>query len=365
MTARLTLHDRHAALGARFAPFAGYEMPMRYTTIKDEHRAVRERVGVFDVSHMGEVFVRGADAVLAVDRLVTNDMTRLADGQALYTAMCTPDGGIVDDLIIYRRSAEEVLIVVNAANRDGDVAWIREHITGDVRVDDESDRWAQIAVQGPSALSVVAALAPDAAELKTFYGATMNVAGVEAWVSRTGYTGEDGVEIYAAQDDIVSLFDALMAAGEAHGIQAIGLGARDTLRLEARLMLYGNDIDRSTSPLEAGLGWVVKFTERPFIGKDALAEQKQAGLRRRLRGLTLEGRGVLRAGYEVFASDERVGVTTSGGVAPSLDDASIGLAYIDVPHHQSERLEVEIRGRRVPVRLSTKPFYRRPAKVTA
>lgn len=359
MTRLLPLHERHIALGARTAPFAGYEMPMRFTTIKDEHHAVRQRAGIFDVSHMGEVFVRGDDAILAVDRLVTNDMTRLADGQALYTVMCTPEGGIVDDLIIYRRSANEVLIVVNAANREGDAAWIREHIQGNVQVDDESDAWAQLAVQGPRALEIVSRVAPDAAALTTFYGADIAVAGVPAWVSRTGYTGEDGVEIYVAEGAATPVFDALMEAGAQDGLQPIGLGARDTLRLEARLMLYGNDIDRTTSPLEAGLGWVVKFTERDFVGKDALAQQKEAGLTRRLRGLTLEGRGVLRAGYPVFADDVRVGTTTSGGIAPTLGDASIGLAYIDVPHHKAERLEVEIRGRRVPVLLSTKPFYRR------
>lgn len=355
----LPLAAQHEALGARFAPFAGYAMPVRYGSIKDEHHAVRRRCGMFDVSHMGEVFVRGPGALAAVDRLITNDVTRLVDGQALYTAMCAPDGGIVDDLIVYRLGAEEVLICVNAANRAGDVAWIAEVVGSDAEVTDESDAFVQLAVQGPQAVHVVTTIAPAAAEVRPFHAAWGPIAGVTCLLSRTGYTGEDGFEIYAPVEHAADVFDAVIAAGREVEMVPVGLGARDTLRLEARLMLYGNDISRTTNPIEAGLGWVVKFGGSDFVGRAALERVVERGPTRRLRGLFLEAPGVLRGGYALFSGEQHVGELTSGGIAPTLDDQSIGLAYIDVPYDDTERLEVEIRGRRLPVRLTKAPFYKR------
>lgn len=355
----LPLAAQHEALGARFAPFAGYAMPVRYGSIKDEHHAVRQRCGLFDVSHMGEVFVRGTGALAAVDRLITNDATRLVDGQALYTTMCAPDGGIVDDLIVYRLDAETFLICVNAANRHGDFAWITDVIGSDAEVTDESDAFVQLAIQGPAAVEVVCDVAPSAAAIAPFRAAWGPLAGARCLLSRTGYTGEDGFEVYAPVEHAEAVFDALVSAGQRAQMVPVGLGARDTLRLEARLMLYGNDITRETNPLEAGLGWVVKFGSSDFVGRDALEQVAAAGPTRRLRGLFLEAPGVLRAGYPLFAGEAQVGALTSGGIAPTLDDQSIGLAYIDRPHDEADRLEVEIRGRRLPVRVTKAPFYKR------
>ena len=358
-TRQLPLHAQHVAAGARMMPFAGYSMPVRYSTIKAEHHAVRNAVGLFDVSHMGEVFVRGPGAIDAVDRIVTNDVTALVDGKALYTVMCRDDGSIIDDLIVYRLGEEEVLICVNASNREKDFAWIAEKIGDAARVTDESDDWVQLAVQGPLACEVVCAVVGAEAEaIGTYCARWMDVAGARTLVARTGYTGEDGFELYAPAESAVSLFDAVMAAGAPHGIVLAGLGARDTLRLEAKYPLYGNDISDETNPIEAGLSWVVKLDAGDFIGKETLARIKADGPTRRLRGLVLEGRGVLRAGYDVFAGDKKVGTTTSGGVAPTLD-ASIALAYISVPECKEKKLEVEIRGKRLPVRVTRKPFYTR------
>lgn len=359
---KLPLHDAHARAGARFAPFAGYQMPVRYTTIKEEHHAVRNGVGLFDVSHMGEVFVRGAEAIAAVDRLVSNDCTKLVDGKALYTVMCRPDGGIVDDLIVYRLAADEVLICVNAANRAKDFDWIVSNIQGGVEVTDESDSFIQLAVQGPKAEAVMRAVAGDiAGELGTYWAAPAVVAGHDVLLARTGYTGEDGFEVYGPADHAEAIFDAIAAAGAEHDMAMCGLGARDTLRMEARYALYGNDIDDDTNPLEAGLGWIVKLDAGDFIGRDALLAVKEAGVTRRLRGLVLEGKGVLRRGYDVYAGDKQIGTTTSGGIAPTLDGISIGLAYLAVDHANDETVEVEIRGRRIPARVTRKPFYTRPS----
>ena len=295
----LPLHERHAAAGARFAPFAGFHMPTRYTSIKDEHHAVRRRAGLFDVSHMGEVFVRGREALAAVQRLVSNDVSSLYDGRALYTVMCRPDGGIVDDLIIYRLAEDEVLICVNAANRAKDFGWIRDHLAGDAQAVDESDDWVQLAVQGPEAVGIVAAVVGEqAAEVVYYHAAWGELAGARCLVSRTGYTGEDGFELYVPADAATAVFDAVVAAGQSVKLQLAGLGARDTLRLEARYALYGNDIDETTNPIEAGLGWVVKLDAGDFIGREAVAQIKADGPRRRSRGLVLADRGVIRAGSE-------------------------------------------------------------------
>lgn len=360
---RVPLHDRHIALGGRLVPFAGFEMPVQYQGIKDEHLAVRSAAGLFDVSHMGEVEVRGPDAIAAVDALVTNNVRGLVDGQALYTVMCAPDGGIVDDLIVYRLAEDHVFICVNAANRHKDVAFMREHLPNvDATLEDTSDHYVQLALQGPKAEALLKPLVDDAdlSALKFFRCAWMQVAGVRALVARTGYTGEDGFELYIPGEGGAVVFDTLVERYVPNDLMMCGLGARDTLRLEARLPLYGQDLSAEINPLEAGLSWVVKLDAgHDFVGKAALETIKTQGVTRRLRGFRLEGRGVLRPGYAIFVDGRPVGELTSGGYAPTLD-ASIGLGYIDVEHTDVERAEVEIRGRRLPVQVSKKPFYSRP-----
>jgi aminomethyltransferase len=356
----LPLHAQHAAAGARFAPFAGWNMPVRYTQIKDEHMTVRRAAGLFDVSHMGEVFVRGENAIAAVNALVTNDVSKLADGQALYTIMCYPDGGCVDDLIVYRLAHDEVLICVNAGNRAKDFAWIRDNIAPGVVVTDESDSFVQLALQGPKAVAIAGRATSGATDaVSGFYCAWVQVAGARVLAARTGYTGEDGFEFYIRVADAVAVCEALFAAGQEDGLSWIGLGARDSLRLEARLPLYGHEITAELNPLDAGLGWVVKFDKGEFIGREALLAIREAGLKRRLRGLILEGKGMLRDGFDVVVEGETVGVTTSGSVAFALNEEAIALAYIAEPHCNRETVDVSIRGRLVPARVISRPFYRR------
>lgn len=360
-TARsLPLKHRHEKLGARMASFAGYSMPMQYLGIKQEHHAVRNGVGIFDVSHMGEIEFRGPDAVAAVDRLVTNDASQLVDGQAMYTALCNEDGGIVDDLVVYRLTHEHLMICVNASNREKDFAHMQRYTDGDVTVENTSDDWVQLAVQGPHAQVVLDPLTDvELSDVEYYNGAWMNVAGCRCFVSRTGYTGEDGFEIYIPVEHGEPVFDAIMLQGEPQHLQPCGLGARDTLRLEARYLLYGNDMTEQTNPVEAGLNWVVKLDKSSdFVGKEALCKIKAAGPSRRMRGFILKEPGVLRPGYAIFVGDEKVGELTSGGYAPTLEK-SIGLGLIAVDYANEELVDVEIRGRRLRAELTKKPFYKR------
>lgn len=360
-TTRLPLHDRHVAAGARFASFAGFEMPMWYSGIVDEHHAVRQTAGLFDVSHMGEVFVRGLGATAAVDRLVTNRCAALPVGKALYTAMCRPDGGIVDDLIVARLGDEEWLICVNAANRHKDADWIQAQIGGEAEVTDDSDAWAQLAIQGPKAVGIVQQVVGAGLLLPApFHVAWAELAGVRVLLSRTGYTGEDGFEIYMPRDHAEPVFDALVAAGQPEGLKLAGLGCRDTLRLEARLALYGQDIDDSTTPVQAGLSWVVGWDKADFIGRDALLAERAAGPARVLRGFVLTEKGVMRHGYPIFDGERQVGEITSGSVAPTLGSVSIGLGYVDREVAEREELLIGIRDRRVPATVTKKAFYSRP-----
>ncbi|MCA9666688.1 MAG: glycine cleavage system aminomethyltransferase GcvT [Myxococcales bacterium] len=368
------LHAQHVAAGARMVDFAGFSMPLQYSGITDEHNTVRQAVGLFDVSHMGEVRFRGAGAADAVHRLVTNDVAGLADGAAMYSPICKPDGGIVDDCMIYRTSADNVLVVVNAANVVKDFAWLRDNTAGDstVTVSDESDRWALLALQGPRAEATLRALSPDAAGIAAFTHIEADVAGGACLVARTGYTGEDGFEIYCAADHAPALWSALLEAGAEHGIKPCGLGARDTLRLEAKLMLYGNDIDESTTPLEAGLGWTVKLKAGDFIGREALQAQKKSGVERKLVGLVMRSRGIARPGYNVcaLAGDggaaagseqlgEVIGRVTSGTKSPTLGEA-IALAYVPKAHSKpGARLAVDVRGKAVIAEVVKGPFYKR------
>ena len=355
------LADEHGRLGARLVPFAGWRMPVQYEGIKKEHEAVRQRAGLFDVSHMGEIVVEGPNAVAAVDRLVTNDVAKLDVGRALYTVCCNESGLILDDLIVYRLEAEKILVVCNASNRDKIVAHFAKNLSLETPWNDVSDAWALLALQGPSARAIMNDLgAPEALlGLGSFDVARATVAGVDLWAARTGYTGEDGFELFCANEDAVTLWRAILAAGQPHGLQPVGLGARDTLRLEARLMLYGNDIDEHTHPFEAGLGWVVKLEAGDFIGREALRAIKAAGFERKLVGFEMTERGIARHGYPILAGGERVGEVTSGSPGPTVG-RNIGLGY--VPKALSKvgtALGIEIRGKQVGAVVVTTPFYKR------
>jgi aminomethyltransferase len=360
---RTPLHAEHVALGGRIVPFAGWEMPVQYKGISVEHQAVRERAGIFDVSHMGELELKGEHALALVNHLITNDLTRAADGQAMYTCCCNEQGTVLDDLIVYRRAPDDLLVVCNASNRPKISAHFARAAQGHCDFRDVSDSLALIALQGPRALEILVAAGSSVdpkAALKSFRFSEARVGGVTATVARTGYTGEDGVELFCASADAVTLWRALLAAGTAHGIEPAGLGARDTLRLEARLSLYGNDIDETTNPLEAGLGWTVKLEKPDFVGKSALVAIKASGLRRRLIGFEMQGRGIARHGYPLLDREGRAaGVCTSGGPSPTLGK-NIGLGYL--PADQGEpgtRFLVDCRGKQVEAMVVKTPFYKR------
>lgn len=367
MIKKTPLYDRHVALSARIIDFGGWAMPVQYTSIIEEHKAVRSAVGLFDVSHMGEVEFVGPGAIDAVSHLATNDVRKLVDGQARYTAVLYPDGGIVDDCIVYRERADRIVIVVNASNAEKDFAWFSEHVKGrsDCTLRDISAEIALIAVQGPRAVSLLNKLGPDCgfAEVKSFHFKAAKLLGIPIWAARTGYTGEDGFELFCPTADAPRLWDALLATGQDLGVKPCGLGARDTLRLEACLSLYGNDIDQTTNPYEAGLGWVVKL-DHDFIGRAALEAQKAAGLRRKLAAFVMEGRGTARHGYAIYGAEEGgepLGTVTSGSLGPFVNK-NIGLGYVPLnwaePDH---RLFIDCRGKRIPARTVKPPFYRRGA----
>lgn len=361
------LYDKHVALGARVIDFGGWAMPVQYSSILEEHKAVRTAVGLFDVCHMGEVEFVGPGALAAVERLVSNDVRKLVDGQARYTVVCYPEGGIVDDCIVYRDHAERIVIVINAANIDKDVAWFRQHTDGraDVKFRDMSDEFGLIAVQGPKAPALLDRVAPGAgfSALKSFHFGKGTIAGVPVWAARTGYTGEDGYEIFVPAADAGKIWDLLLAQGQDLGVKPCGLGARDTLRLEACLSLYGNDIDQTTTPYDAGLGWVVKL-DHDFIGRPALEAQKAKGLSRKLVALTMEGRGTARHGYSIYAGEgdaEAIGIVTSGSLGPTVNK-NIALGYVPVAQAEpGTRIFVDCRGKRIPAQVVKGPFYRRPA----
>jgi aminomethyltransferase len=360
---KTSLYAEHVALGARMVPFAGWEMPVQYKGIVEEHRAVRERVGLFDVSHMGELELTGSGALELVSSLITNDPTRIADGQAVYTCCCNDGGTILDDLIVYRRSPERVLVVCNASNREKISTHFARAAEGRVGFRDASDETALLALQGPRALETLARAGVNfdvASELKRFHFRDAEVASIPCTIARTGYTGEDGVELFLAWDAAPALFRALMDAGRGFGIEPVGLGARDTLRLEARLALYGNDIDDSTDPLEAGLGWTVKFNKPHFVGKEALQRLKAEGPRRALVGFEMRGRGIARHGYPlVDASGETIGLCTSGSPSPTLG-TNIGLGYVPAALASvGTRIFVDCRGKGIEAEVVPTPFYKR------
>ena len=360
---RTPLHAEHVALGAKLVPFSGWEMPVQYKGVTEEHRAVREAAGLFDVSHMGELVLSGQYSDQVVNYLITNDASKLIDGQALYTCACNEHGVILDDLIVYRVAKEQWIIVCNAGNRAKMSAHFRKAAENHCEFEDASDRTAMIALQGPKALAV-AALAggdgPRAAELGSFHFRDLVLANVRCTVARTGYTGEDGVEVFCAPGDAPQLWRTLIELGRALGLQAAGLASRDTLRLEARLSLYGNDIDETTNPIEAGLGWVVKLDKGDFLGRDAIARVKAQGPARKLVGFEMTGRGIARHGYPILdTSGARVGVCTSGSPAPTVGK-NIGLGYVPASLGAiGTDLVVDCRGRLVEARVVKTPFYKR------
>ncbi|HEX5991926.1 MAG TPA: glycine cleavage system aminomethyltransferase GcvT [Thermomicrobiales bacterium] len=361
------LRGRHEDLGARLIPFAGWLMPVQYTGIVDEHRTVRSAAGLFDLGHMGQVRVTGTDALPYLQMVSTNDVSVLAPGDAQYSLLPNERGGVIDDIIIYRLPDEPgYLVVVNAANHGKDVAWLQQQRSArpelEVDVDDVSDSLGMIAIQGPNAAEIVAELSEtDLSGLGSFQILRTTVAGLPVLVARTGYTGEDGFEFYVPQERTVALWDSLLAAGASRGLKPIGLGARDTLRLEARMPLYGNELADDVSPLEAGLGWAVKLGKGPFIGREAIAAVKESGPPRRTVGFRLlERAGSARHGYPVTLEGRDVGVVTSGAHSPTLG-SEIGLALVEADVAGVGRpLEIVIRGRPVKAEQIKLPFYRRP-----
>lgn len=356
------LHDWHVARGGRMVEFGGWRMPVQFEGIVAEHHAVRQRAGLFDVSHMGEVRIRGTDALSFVQRLITNDAGSLDVGQAQYTLMTDRDGGIIDDLLVYRLEEDDFLLVVNAATTPKDVAWIQENATGDLTLEDQSGRWAQLAIQGPRAQTILSRVVPaELDEIRYYHSSWSDFDGETLLVSRTGYTGEDGFELYLEPARATRLADALLEAGQDDGLVPTGLGARDTLRLEAGMLLYGNDMDESRNPVEAGLSWVVKPEKGEFIGRDALMALLEAGTPERLVGFRLEGRGVPRHGYPILdaADDTVLGEVTSGTYSPTLEEG-IGLGYVPTDRTApGTPLAIEARGRKMPAEVVKKPFYER------
>jgi len=357
---RTQLSAEHERLGAKMVDFGGWWMPVRFSGTVDEHLRVRKSVGLFDVSHMGEIVIRGSDAEKVTNYLVTNNVSKLDRGQALYTALCYDHGGIVDDLLVYRMD-HEYLLVVNAANIDKDYAWIRDNADGDVDITNESDEFIQIALQGPNAVKVLSPLVDiDISALGFYRFDTAKISNTDVIVSRTGYTGEDGFEIYAkgGETEACRLWRDLLEAGRNFDILPVGLGARDTLRMEMGYCLYGNDITADTTPLEAGLGWVTKLKKGAFIGRDALLEQKTRGLTRKLTGFITKGRSAPRHGYPILAGDENVGFVTSGAFSPSLE-TSIGIGYVSTDILRSDSdLVVDRRGTPLPITREKFPFYK-------
>jgi len=358
---RTALYENHVRAGAKIVPFAGYEMPVQYTGVVDEHTNVRSKVGLFDVSHMGEVEFKGENALKVANRIITNDLNRIEDGQACYTAMCRPGGGIIDDLVTYRISSEHILICVNASNREKDFNWMAEQANGECEVIDRSDDYVQIAVQGPNAVELVGRLTEtDVTAIGTYRFAMGKINGTDAIISRTGYTGEDGFELYVPSEAGSAIWDALLEKGQDLGVKPAGLGARDSLRLEMRYALYGNDIDETTHPLESGLGWVVKLDKEDFVGKEALTKLKAEGNTRRLVGFEMIDRGIARHDYPVInEAGETVGKVTSGTKGPSVNKA-IGIAYVPISHAKSgSEILIEIRGKPVKALVVKTPFYKK------
>lgn len=358
---RTPFYDTHVALGAKIVPFAGFEMPVQYGGIIEEHKRVRESVGVFDVSHMGEVEVWGTNALEFVQKITVNDAAKLTNGRVQYSAMCCEDGGIVDDLLVYNMG-DHFMLVINAANIEKDLAWMQQNLFGDVTLKNRSDEISLLAIQGPNSLATLQKLTKlNLSSIQYYHCVKGKLAGVEMTISRTGYTGELGFELYF-QSDVATgrkIWDAIMDAGKTFNIGPVGLGARDTLRLEMGFCLYGNDIDQTTHPLEAGLGWITKFDKSTFNGRSALVKAKAAGLKRKLVGFTLGEKAFPRHGYEINAIGEPIGAVTSGTFSPILDKG-IGMGYVQVSHSKpGTNFDVSIRNKEIAATVTPLPFIKK------
>jgi aminomethyltransferase len=359
---RTALYGEHVRAGGKMVPFAGFAMPVQFASIQSEHERVRSAVGLFDVSHMGEVFFRGPRAREVVQQLTTNDVGGARPGRAVYTPVCRPDGGIVDDMIFYRLSDDEFLACVNASNRHKDVAWFVAQNGGRCEVSDESDDFSQIAVQGPNGPELLRRVfGPEVSALKPFSFVKVPYRGGHALVATTGYTGERGGEVYLPNDLAVPAWTDLVRAGEDLGVGPIGLGARDTLRMEMQYCLYGNDIDDTTTPVEASIGWTVKPGKGDFTGRDVLVSQLQNGPGRRLVSMSVEGKGIPRHGYPILAGGREIGHVTSGTLSPSLR-IPIALGYVERPYAEvGTKVEIDLKGLKTVVsRVAEAPLYRRP-----
>ena len=360
MEKKTPLYDTHVAEGGKIVPFAGYLLPVQYETgVVAEHMAVRTQCGLFDVSHMGEVTFSGPTALASLNHILTNDFTNMTDGRVRYSVMCYPDGGCVDDVIVYRFGQDSYLVVVNAANKDKDYAWMQEHILEGTEIADISETVCQLALQGPKAPEIIAKLLPTESIPQKYYTSVRDVyiGGMQCMISRTGYTGELGYEIYSAAENAPALWALLREAGAEYGLIPCGLGARDTLRMEAAMPLYGHEMDETVTPLEADLGFGVKLGKEEFIGKDALVA---AGDPARIRvGLKVTGRGIIREHQDVFLNGELIGHTTSGTHCPYLKQA-IGMALVTAGSVEvGSAVEVDVRGRRVACEVVPLPFYKR------
>ena len=362
MSRRTALYDRHVKLGGKMVKFAGFEMPLAYQNgIMSETKRVRSTAGLFDVSHMGEIEISGSDCLNFLNRIITNDADELGEFQVQYTCMCYPDGGIVDDLLIYRLPGK-YLLVVNAANTVNDLEWIVDNklgFAGIVSIENRSDRVSQLALQGPDSQRILDKLVDfDLEKIGYYHSQYAKVSGKEVLVSRTGYTGEDGFEIYSSVEDTGILWDAILEAGSESEIEPVGLGARDLLRLEMGYCLYGNDIDETTTPLEAGLGWVTRLKKDEFVGKDALVKQKESGLTRRLVPFELKGRAIPRQDYPILSDGRRIGDVTSGNFSPSVEK-SIGMGYVEFGRQtEGTGIEIDVRGKPVEGVIVKSPFVK-------
>lgn len=362
---RTPLYEVYKESGAKTIDFGGWDLPVQFSSIKEEHEAVRTKAGLFDVSHMGEITVKGSGSLDYLQKMLTNDVSKLKSGGAQYTAMCYEDGGTVDDLLVYKKDEDDYLLVVNASNIDKDFDWLKSHADGQAEVENISDKVAQLAIQGPLAEQILQKMtAENLSEIKFFkFKDHVDIEGAKALVSRTGYTGEDGFEIYCSSDDAEFLWKEMLIAGKLEGLLPCGLGARDTLRFEANLPLYGQELSKEITPIEAGIGFAVKpDKEADFFGKETLKKQKEQGADRKLAGIEMIDKGIPRHGYKVYSGEELVGEVTTGTQSPTLKK-NIGLALLkrDFAGIGTE-LEVEIRNKRLRAAVAETPFYKRPKK---
>lgn len=360
MELKTPLYDWHKENGGKIVPFAGYLLPVQYKTgVITEHMAVRQKAGLFDVSHMGEIIIEGEDALKNINNILTNDFTSLQDNRVRYSPMCNEEGGIIDDLIVYRYNQNKYLLVVNASNKEKDFNWIKEHLTGSVTANDRSNNIGQVALQGPNSKLILSKLIDESKLPQKYYSfeSTCDIAGVICLVSQTGYTGEFGYELYCNTNDTIRLWTELLKVGEEYGLIPCGLGARDTLRFEASMPLYGHELNDEITPFEAGLNFAIKMAKEDFIGKAAL-EGKTPPKRKRI-GLKLMGRGIARENCDVYVNDEKIGMTTSGTHCPFLG-AAYAMALVDADKSDSgKEVEIEVRGKRIVAEIVDMPFYKR------